>query len=270
MLQRFDGDDPVLKSERFLADEVRYNLVHRICESHDAVCLKTPDDSMIYAQSVGRKGWLWIADDLAEDRKDELLSELTGDLQGASVPGISGAPETVERFAQIYTEANRLHWYTQMEMEAYVCADVKKRLPIKGGMLQAADAGHVDTVAGFLAGFSQDRYGMAVDRASQLPVAEDMVGTGGLYLWMVDGIPVSMANIAHRSPRHGRINAVHTPPEFRKKGYASAVVAGLCSRLAVEDLIPMLYADVKNPDANKVYQTIGFMKKGKVVDIAFR
>ncbi|MNR60825.1 FR47-like protein [compost metagenome] len=78
-----------------------------------------------------------------------------------------------------------------------------------------------------------------------------------------------MARIAHRSPRHGRINDVYTPPAERKKGYASAIVAELCSILEGESLQPMLYADQGNPDSNRVYRNIGFMENGIVVDIKF-
>ncbi|WP_339320303.1 GNAT family N-acetyltransferase [Paenibacillus sp. FSL R10-2734] len=128
----------------------------------------------------------------------------------------------------------------------------------------------VETVAEFLAGFSEGAYGATVDPASQILAAEAIIETGNLYLWFVDSPPVSMANIAHRSPRHARINAVYTPAIFRKKGYASAIVAELCSLLESECLEPMLYADLKNPDSNKVYQNIGFVGRGKVIDIKFK
>lgn len=40
--------------------------------------------------------------------------------------------------------------------------------------------------------------------------------------------------------------------------------------LLSEDLVPMLYADLKNPDSNKVYRNIGFVESGKIVDIKFK
>lgn len=96
-----------------------------------------------------------------------------------------------------------------------------------------------------------------------------MIATGNLYLWIVDDRPVAMANIAHRSPRHGRINAVYTSPSFRKNGYGSAIVAQLCAKLEEGGLTAMLYADLKNPTANKIYIHIGFIPCGKVMDIKF-
>ncbi|WP_237690796.1 GNAT family N-acetyltransferase [Paenibacillus caui] len=46
-----------------------------------------------------------------------------------------------------------------------------------------------------------------------------------------------MASIAHRSPRHARINGVYTPPSLRRQGYASAIVAGLCSIRCIKTLV---------------------------------
>ncbi|AZN39832.1 GNAT family N-acetyltransferase [Paenibacillus albus] len=266
MLQTFDSQDPVLNQ---IADEVQYNLIHRICESKLSKCIKTADDTMIYAQSEGNNAWLWISKQLAEDERNHVLHELLEVLEGPTLPGVTGDPVTVEHFARLYSEANALEYFTHMTMEAYSCPGVKKPSHVKGSMHPAAKH-HVETVAKFLAGFSEDAHGAKVDPASQISAAEGAIGTGNLYLWIVDSQPVSMAKIAHRSTRHARINAVYTPPVSRKNGYASAIVAELCSVLEGELLEPMLYADLQNPDSNKVYQNIGFVARGNVVDIKFK
>lgn len=78
-----------------------------------------------------------------------------------------------------------------------------------------------------------------------------------------------MANIAHRSARHARMNAVFTAHNYRKKGFASALVAQQCMMLQKEGLLPMLYADIENPDSNKVYKNIGFVEVGKIAELSF-
>ncbi|WP_431087579.1 GNAT family N-acetyltransferase [Paenibacillus sp. 8b26] len=98
---------------------------------------------------------------------------------------------------------------------------------------------------------------------------QEVIKAGDLYLWIVKNTPVSMANIAHRSPRHAQINAVYTPTNYRKKGFASAIVANLCSILESEHLVPILYADLKNPTSNQVYKNIGFIEGGTITDIQF-
>lgn len=80
----------------------------------------------------------------------------------------------------------------------------------------------------------------------------------------------TMANITYRSPRHARINTVYTPVEHRKKGCASAIVAEACCFLHSENLVPILNADLKNPNSNKVYRKVGFIEAGKIAEFKFK
>ena len=78
-------------------------------------------------------------------------------------------------------------------------------------------------------------------------------------IWEKKGIPVSMAGYAGPTPNGIRIGAVYTPPEQRKKGYASAVTGGLSQHML--DLgyrFCFLFTDLLNPTSNHIYQQIGY------------
>lgn len=269
MLQRFEAQDGVRSRGRFLAEEVPYNLLHRICENDQAIRLKSPDDTLIFAQNPGHNPWLWVARDLSEACRDAFLRELTELLRDPPLPGVSGTPETAARWARMYAEATGVEVRVEMELVAYVCPAVVRPLRVEGS-LRRAEAADAALVAEWLAGFTVDAHGVRSDAASQRAGAEGTIAAGGLYLWLANGRPVSMANVGHRSPRHARINAVYTPPFARKRGYASALVAGLCEIVQAEGLAPMLYADQSNPEANKVYRAIGFAERGRIADLRFR
>lgn len=87
-----------------------------------------------------------------------------------------------------------------------------------------------------------------------------------LYLWTVGDEIVSLAGhsfaVETLLGNLCRIGPVYTPPEQRKKGYASFLVAGISSVLKARGLAVMLYADAKNQDSNKVYSNIGFNQVG--------
>ncbi|MBP3963860.1 GNAT family N-acetyltransferase [Paenibacillus lignilyticus] len=268
MFVRWGQHDNDLEALPFILDEVRYNLLHRITEIEDSLCMRSENGQLLFAQSPGHNGWLWMSRSLAGDEEKRLLQELVNHLEGRSLPGISGAPQTAYPFAVEYSRANNLRHSTQMTMEAYHCPEVYKLSKVKGEA-SVATMQDVDVVAHYLAGFSEDAYGRTVEPESQLEPARGLIESGKLYLWRVDGKAVSMANIAHRSPRHGRINAVFTPLRLRKKGYASAVVAAVSEQLLAENITPMLYADLRNPGANKVYRNIGFVPNGQIADIGF-
>lgn len=268
MFENIVQNDNALEQRQFMSDEVQYNLVYRITESESSTCFKSSDGQMIFAQSQGHNGWLWISKSVTVDQKKNMIRELVEHLKDHPLPGVSGEPHTVENFAEEYSKLNELQYHTYMTMESYFCPNVNKPFNVRGGIHQATQQ-DVEKVAQFMAGFSEGAYGVSVDPASQKSAAESAVNTGNLYLWVVDGVPVSMANVAHRSPRHGRINAVFTPPFLRKNGYASAIVAELCFILGQEGLVPMLYADLKNPDSNKIYKNIGFVESGNIADFRF-
>ncbi|UVI30119.1 GNAT family N-acetyltransferase [Paenibacillus spongiae] len=269
MLERLVPNDCALSQSRFRLDEARYNLIHLISgQQENAYGFKSPDGNMIYAQTHGNAAWLWISGDVPGERRSILMKELAHRIQGTALPGITGDPQTAEEFAAVYSQANALSYRTNMMMEAYVCPQVKKPEGVIG-LLRPAASQDVNIVAEFKAGFSEEALGAAVDPASLRSAAEQIIAGGGLYLWLVEGKPVSMANIAHRSPRHARINAVYTPPAERYKGYASAIVAELCAIAMKEGLEPMLYADLNNPVSNRVYKNIGFVESGTVKAIRF-
>ncbi|HTG68144.1 MAG TPA: GNAT family N-acetyltransferase [Candidatus Udaeobacter sp.] len=269
MLEKLHPDDHVLHQLPFMRDELQYNLVHLISAIEGATSLKSPDGRMVFAGSPGHNAWLWLSDDVTDAHRSTLIQELITCYKGKDLPGICGAPSTAELFAKLYSGAKQLQYQAYMLMESYSCPKVNKPAKVKGKMIQASRQ-HVELVAEFLAGFSEDAFGASVIPASQLPAAEGMIMRGNLYFWAVDELPVAMANIAHRSRRHGRINAVYTPPVLRRNGYASAIVAGLCSILAEENREPMLYADTKNSASNKAYKNVGFVESGQVAEIRFR
>jgi predicted GNAT family acetyltransferase len=52
---------------------------------------------------------------------------------------------------------------------------------------------------------------------------------------------------------------VYTPPELRRRGYASALVAALSRRLLDEGRrFCFLYTDLANPTSNHIYREIGY------------
>lgn len=92
---------------------------------------------------------------------------------------------------------------------------------------------------------------------------------GTMWIWEVDGEPVSVAG--YRLPVFGvcRVGPVYTPPEHRRNGYAGAVTAFLSSRLLAQGNQACLYTDLANPTSNKIYAQIGYVPVADFVDCTF-
>ncbi|MBW4082915.1 GNAT family N-acetyltransferase [Paenibacillus sp. S150] len=268
MFESFETGDPVLQSEAFLLDEVRFNLIHRITEYPEAIRLASADRKLIFTQSQGHNPWLWVSGELGAEQQTKLVQQLAEWVGGCEFPGISAQPELAKTFAEAFCGVKGKLYHTHMMLEVYHCLEVRKPAGVSGRMERAKE-GDIPVIAEFLAGFLQDAFGERLRAEDFLAIAAEDVAAGSSYLWVVDQAPVSMAKITHRSPRHARINDVYTPSGQRKHGYASALVAELSGRLLSEGLTPLLYADGKNPDSNKVYRSIGFQHAGRIADLKF-
>ncbi|MEU4190774.1 GNAT family N-acetyltransferase [Kribbella sp. NPDC026611] len=62
----------------------------------------------------------------------------------------------------------------------------------------------------------------------------------------------------HRLPSRNvvRLGPIYTPPQFRRRGYGSALTAQLAKRVRPAEVC--LRTDLGNPDSHRVYQRIGF------------
>lgn len=80
----------------------------------------------------------------------------------------------------------------------------------------------------------------------------------GIFLWD-DGGAVSYVGYGGPTPHGIRIGPVYTPPEHRKRGYASACVAALSQHLLTSGHeFCFLFTDLRNPTSNHIYQQIGY------------
>lgn len=271
MIRTLDSNDPLLQERSFRETEVQYNLIFRILESDAAIRYKSTDGNMIFAQTPNHNGWLWINPILSSEQKRECIRSLMERLEETSLPGISGDPDIAPLFADEYARMHSLKHHINMTMESFTCPEVLLPAHVRGESRQANEQ-NTEVVAHYIADFD-NRDGKTkvkpVDLAAVRQAAASIIEAGNLKLWIVDDEVVSMANISSRTDRYGRINAVYTDRASRSRGYAGAVVANQCQVLLEDGLTPMLYADISNPAAMKLYRNIGFIPCGKIADIRF-
>jgi GNAT superfamily N-acetyltransferase len=259
-----------LAQQRFIKDEVRFDLLYRISEVECAVSLQAEDGGAIALENPGMNMWLWIDECCGAAYAAAVIHELSECFKEAKLqlPGIVAAPENARLFSEAYCQRCGASDKLNFDLMAYACPAVKMPSNVPGRMEKAGE-GRTETAAGFIYGFNMDCFHVETNREDALASAAKRIKSGDLFLWNAEGKTVCMAAVVHRSLRHARIGSVYTPPEERKKGYASALVAQM-SRMALDEgRTPMLYADMKNPDSNKVYRGIGYVEAGVVEEIGF-
>lgn len=106
-------------------------------------------------------------------------------------------------------------------------------------------------------------------RDNAAETAAHFMDSGALWIWD-DGGPVAMASAGARTPNGIRVNAVYTPPEKRRRGYASSLVAALSqAQLDAGRRFCFLFTDLANPTSNKIYRAIGYEPVSEVDEYGF-
>ncbi|HEY5989665.1 MAG TPA: GNAT family N-acetyltransferase [Streptosporangiaceae bacterium] len=90
-------------------------------------------------------------------------------------------------------------------------------------------------------------------------VVDDRLSYGGLTLWEHDGAPVSLAGLVRPAAGQVRVAPVHTPPQWRGRGFSGAATAAV-SRAALDAGAKevLLFTDLANPTSNALYQRLGY------------
>ena len=183
-----------------------------------------------------------------------LVQDLVG--EGWKVPGVLGPNEAAKGVAEAWSEVTGRGYGLEQRLRVLALRKVTSPEPARGRLRQATEA-DVELVARWWCGFYREIFGEAdqeeADRGARLRIAE-----GDIYLWE-DEQPVSTA-MKTRPTRNGiSVGLVYTPPELRRRGYASACVGEL-SRVLLESgwAFCALFVDLANVTARHVYERIGY------------
>ena len=176
------------------------------------------------------------------------------------VPGVLGPRELAWSFTQHWITAAGGSYRLVRRQRVHQLRQVMDHPPVQGALRLATEA-EFETVLDWVNAFQKE----ALDGSGSEPTPEvtrervkSRLADDVVYLWD-DGGPVSMA-MKIRPTRNGTsVSYVYTPPEARRRGYATACVAEL-SRLLLASgyAFCSLFTDLANPTSNHIYWEIGY------------
>ena len=155
--------------------------------------------------------------------------------------------------AQAWTERTGQRYELNRAERIYQLARVSYPLPSHGRLEVANSADH-PLLTSWFEGFGREAE--YEDRGLD-KIRESLVASRTLFLWK-DPEPVAMAAWVSPTPNGGCINFVYTPPEFRHRGYAKAVVSAL-GRLMLSSgrRFCFILTEPKDSQTNLLYQNVG-------------
>ncbi|MCJ7717672.1 MAG: GNAT family N-acetyltransferase [Anaerolineales bacterium] len=193
---------------------------------------------------------------------------------GDELSGMTGSKELVSLFTTAWQATSGKTAILKMAMRIYKLEQVSPVSGVKGS-IRPAQNNDEDLLRDWFKGFYQDTMVDIPDPERIQTGIERYLSADpllrGMMIWEDENKPVSMAGYAGPTTNGIRVGAVYTPPVQRKKGYASACVAGLSQHLM--DLgfkFCFLFTDLMNPTSNHIYQQIGYQSVSDVDTFEFK
>ena len=190
------------------------------------------------------------------------------DKSGWRVPGVTGEEKAAGTFAIHWSEIAGTTFHVGMRQQIYELRKVNP-IPYPEGIIRQATIADLPRAIKWRHSFHVDCFGDSAQPEVDDHQTRNMIEEGNLFFWD-DPEPVSMAALTRPTPHGISVSLVYTPPEFRRKGYASAIVARLSQHgLDSGREFCTLYTDLSNPTSNSIYQKIGYNAVADVVEINF-
>jgi uncharacterized protein len=182
---------------------------------------------------------------------------------GLPIPGAVGNRPTVDRFNEAWAPLAGVRPHLRMGQGVF-SLERAQSVPQAPGGARPAEPGDRALVIEWLEAFTSEALpAETFDReqtergVSRRLAAGD--GDAGIWLWEDAGHAVALAAYGGPTPEGIRLGPVYTPPEHRRRGYATCLVAAVSSWLLERGRRRCyLYTDLANPTSNGIYRRIGY------------
>jgi uncharacterized protein len=261
-------------------DEARHNLILGIAgttELHPELYpvyhawVVLDEGEVVAAATMTPPHKLVVADPVSDDAAGALLHAVRA--SGVDVPGVVANLPTAPWLARAWSEATGSVAKLVRSEGVYALTQPLDVLVTTGAARRVTteDRALLET---WLTGFAAEALPGEDGNREQLQRSIETrfsSRAAGFWIWEDDDVPVSLAGYSGPTASGIRIGPVYTPPDHRRRGYASNLVAEL-SRWLLEKgyRACFLFTDLANPTSNKIYTDIGYVRVCDAAEYAFR
>ena len=179
-------------------------------------------------------------------------------VRGMDLPGVTGIAAASEAFARLWEAESGRPARLELTLRAYQLKRVIQPAAPGGSFRKAVLSDGMDTVS-MINAMQAELHNRNMGDDWTEEKMKQLISEGVVYVWDVEEKARAMA-MTTRPTRHSiSVSGVYTPPELRRRGYATALVASLSDFLLDQGYaIICLFTDLSNPTSNAIYQKIGY------------
>jgi predicted GNAT family acetyltransferase len=207
-----------------------------------------------------------ILSELDDERALEALAE-DARVAFSELPGVLGPKAAAKRFVSLWGVPGEL----RVAQRAHRAESVTPPSALPGGMREYEERDR-ELVLRWLDAFVAEALPGGSPESAESALEHRLADPdGGFVLWEVDGEPVSLAGYGAPTPNGIRVGPIYTPPELRRRGYATAITAELTQQLLDGGRrFCFLFTDLANPTSNSIYYAVGYRPVSDIDMWAFR
>jgi RimJ/RimL family protein N-acetyltransferase len=214
---------------------------------------------------------LVIAVPEGERALDALLRTIHED--GAPIPGVTATLPHAEEAARRWASLTGSSWERTLSQGVYALTEVLD-VAEPAGEARVATPRDRPLLLEWLSAFAVEALPHPEDEIRHLERSVDGRFAGAesaMWIWETGAGPVALAGYGGPTSTGIRVGPVYTPPEHRRRGYATALVAALSRSLLDEGYrVCFLHTDLANPTSNAIYERIGYERVAEAAEIRFR
>ncbi|MBD2613422.1 MAG: GNAT family N-acetyltransferase [Nostoc sp. ZfuVER08] len=210
-----------------------------------AVAMRTPPRPLLLSQIKDFQAVELLAQDLS--------------ISYPSLPGVNAPTNEAQAFTKVWHSLTGQSYQLKVALRTFQLEKVKSIAKVTGYLRLATDNDR-ELLKNWYEAFSLEALG-EIELDTERWV-QRVLHQGTAYLWQ-DEVPVSIACRGGTTPNGVGVGLVYTPPEHRRRGYASVCVAALSQTLLDRgNKFCFLFTDLANPTSNHIYQEIGYQPVG--------
>lgn len=199
--------------------------------------------------------------------------ELIVDAYASGAPenaGVTGTTAEATAFAEAWVQRTESSVAISMQQRIHqLDAVVAPRLTLGAARLAAAEERQL--LIDWSRAFEEEAEHDGGSQRDHGQIIDIWLADKRAWLWEVEGHAVSNVETQPMIAGVVRVGPVYTPPDYRGRGYASALVAH-ASRHALDAgaTTCSLYTDLANPTSNKIYEALGYDGVADVTAFVFK
>lgn len=265
MIISIDKNHAIFQSKQYQKDIIPFQLLELIKE-FPILLVSDESNFVIGVSHPDMPVWIWTADNISDEVKTELAEYFYNQFKERGKLKFVAKPIIAEMLSATFATKKNIA-KSVVHMQSF---ENRKVISAKNQnvVIEKPTKKDVNGMAICLCNFDKECFGEENKTPTDyITIAEKLLNNQYCFIVKAEDEVVAMAQSTRETDRYIAVSRVYTMPEYRKKGYASAIVAHISKLILDKGKIPTLYTDLSNPSSNTAYKNVGFVEQSPVDEV---